>query len=91
MLPKDFKERNFVYTKPKDWTDEQCGDLPVFKGTSAIDGEGTMIPCIISCWQLSKEDLEEIQNTGCIWLSITGHTMPPVSLFTENPFIQNDD
>jgi hypothetical protein len=83
MLPVDFPERNFVYGKPLGWTDEQCSDLPVFKGNTT-DG----FPVIISCWKFSKEDLEEIQRTGKIYLSITSDGMPPVSLFTENPFVQ---
>lgn len=81
MLPTAFNGSNFVFTKPKDMTDEQCMDLPVFKGK---DSEG--FPIIISCWKFSKEDLDEIQKTGEIYLSITGYGMPPVSLFTENPF-----
>lgn len=32
----------------------------------------------------------QIQKTGCIYLSITGHGMPPVSLFTENPFTESE-
>lgn len=87
MLPTTFKESNFVFTKPKDMTDEECSDLPVWKGTVPIDDCGNRCcPAIISCWKLSYEDLQEIQRTGCIWLSITGNGMPPVSLFTENPF-----
>lgn len=86
MLPTDFPQRNFVYGKPADMTDEQCMSLPVFKGTQYTDEDGNTVPCIVSCWKFNKEDLEEIQKTGCIWLSITGHGMPPVSLFTENPF-----
>ena len=86
MLPVDFEQRNFVYTKPKDMTDEQCSDLCVYKGLVQIDEEGNTAPTIISCWKLSKEDLEEVAKTGTIWLSITGNGMPPVSLFTENPF-----
>ncbi len=81
MLPTTFEGSNFVFTKPKDMTDEQCGDLPVFKGS---DMEG--VPVIISCWKFSREDLDEIERTGCVFLSITGNGMPPVSLFTENPF-----
>ncbi|HRS66203.1 MAG TPA: hypothetical protein P5519_10010 [Spirochaetia bacterium] len=64
-------------------TDEQCGDLTVFRGNTS-DG----MPCIISKWQPSKEDIEAINRGDGIYLSITGHGMPPVSLFTENPFIQ---
>lgn len=81
MLPTTFKESNTVFGKPADMTDEECMDLPVWAGK---DGLG--FPVIISCWKFSKEDLEEIQRTGCIWLSITGQGMPPVSLFTEHPF-----
>lgn len=81
MLPTTFPQSNFVFTKPKDMTDEQCMSLPV---CNTKDQEG--FPVIISCWKLSKEDLETINKTGEIWLSITGRGMPPVSLFTENPF-----
>jgi hypothetical protein len=89
MLPTSFKGSNFVFTKPQGWTDEQCMDLPVFKG-NAKDEDGSEIPVIISCWRMSKEDLEEIQKTGCVYLSITGTGMPPVSLFTESPFVGTD-
>ena len=81
MIPVTFEQSNFVFTKPNDMTDEQCSSLPVYKGLS-----NNGFPVIISCWQFSKEDLEEIKRTGCIYLSITGHGMPPVNLFTENPF-----
>lgn len=81
MLPAQFPEQNFEYVKPSDMTDEQCTSLPVFKG---LDPEG--MPIIISKWKLSKEDLEDINRTGEIWLQIAGNTMPPVSLYTENPF-----
>lgn len=81
MLPTTFSESNFTFTKPQSMTDEQCMDLPVFKG---VDQDG--FPIIISCWKFSKEDLEEIQRTGHIFLSISGQGMPPVGLFTENPF-----
>jgi hypothetical protein len=87
MLPTTFPQANKVYAKPEGWTDEQCSDLPVWQGQAPIDDHGTMSPTIISCWKLSKEDLEEIQRTGVIYLSISGTGMPPVSLFTENPFI----
>lgn len=86
MLPTTFEGSNFVFGKPKGWTDEQCMDLPVFKGNSK-DDYGFEQPVIISCWKFSKEDLEEIEKTGCIYLTITGTGMPPVSLQTENPFM----
>lgn len=86
MLPTSFEGSNFVFAKPADMTDEQCMDLPVWRGELPHDDAGNTFPAIISCWRLSKEDLEEINRTGVVWLSITGRGMPPVSVFTENPF-----
>lgn len=86
MLPTTFPEHNKIYTKPESWTDEQCSDLPVWEGQAPVDESGTMAQAIISCWKLSKEDLEEIQRTGVIWLQVHAGVMMPVSLYTENPF-----
>lgn len=81
MLPIDFENANFTFTKPDNMTEEQCSDLRVFRGQWA---DGT--PCIISKWQPSKEDIEAINRGEGIYLSITGSGMPPVAIFTENPF-----
>ncbi|ACU61346.1 hypothetical protein [Chitinophaga pinensis] len=86
MLPITFPEHNTVYGKPEEMTDDQCMALPAWKGEAPIDEEGSRVPVIISCWQLSKEDLDEINKNGCIWLSVSGTQLPPVSVFTENPF-----
>jgi len=88
MLPINFPEKNFVYTKPEGWTDEQCGDLDVYKGQVAIDEKGNTAHTIISCWQPSKEDIEAINQGKPIFLFITAIGQPPVSMSTENPFIQ---
>lgn len=88
MLPTTFPEQNCIFNKPADMTDDQCMALPVWKGEAVCDDEGNKMPVIISCWQLSKEDLEEINRTGRVWLSITGAGMPPASVFTENPFAE---
>lgn len=86
MLAVTFPQANFTFLKPAGMTDEQCSDLHVWRGMATIDDDGTKAPAIISCWQFSKEDLEEIAKTGRMWLSISGEAMPPVSLFTETPF-----
>jgi hypothetical protein len=89
MLPVNFKESNFIFKKPVGWSDEMCSDLYVWKGVSKIEGTDKEVPAIISCWQLSREDLDEIIKTGVVWLSVTGSiSMPPVSVFIENPFEQ---
>lgn len=86
MLPTTFPEQNKVYTKPSDMTDEQCGSLSTFEG---MDADG--FPIIISKWMPSKEDIEAINNGEGIYLQITGRGMPPVCLYTENPFVQIEE
>jgi hypothetical protein len=81
MLPVDFEQRNAVLGKPEFMTDEQCMSLPVHRH---LDQNG--YPQVISCWQFSKEDLEEIQRTGRIWMQQLGTTVAPFALFTEDPF-----
>lgn len=85
MLPTDFPQANFTFSKPQGVKDEDCSDLRVFKGH---DTEG--VPVIISQWQPSKEDIEAINQGKPIYLQIMGYGMPPVSLYTENPFIPNE-
>lgn len=82
MIPIEFKESNFTLGKPETMTDEECAPLHVFRGHDTNNK-----PVIISCWQFSKEDLEEIARTGKMYLQISGHAMPPVSLYTETPFV----
>jgi len=79
MLPVDFEQANATLGPPDDMSN--CTGLRVHKGYD-IDG----LPAIVSKWRLSKEDLEEINTTGELWLIIYGHGQPPVCLTTESPF-----
>lgn len=80
MEPGQFKQANFTFTAPKGM-EETCGSLNVFRGK---DPEG--LPCILSKWMVTDEDLERIKKQRYIWLNITGIGMPPVAVFTEWPF-----
>ena len=82
MLPVDFEQANFTFGKPESMTDEECDSLRVFKGQYP---DGT--PRITSKWQPNKEDIEAISRGEAVYLDIVGYGMPPVRLFTENPFI----
>lgn len=81
MIPASFDESNHVLDKPREMTREQCDPLSVFVGEDT-----NRVPVVISCWKLTKEELEEINRTGRVWLWIFGRTMPPVSLEIANPF-----
>jgi len=43
-------------------------------------------PHVISKWQLSAEELEEVMRTGVIWFSCWGNTHPPIWLSGTDPF-----
>lgn len=41
--------------------------------------------CVISCWKMTREELQTIQKTGRVWLVVLGQTMPPVMILGEKP------
>lgn len=76
-----FEQANFDWGAPKGMENE-CSTLPAWRGREAV----TNYPVSVSCWELSKEELEEVQRTGKIWLRVYGEGHPPVSLGTEDPW-----
>jgi len=59
---------------------EGFGDL---YGTAAHDENG--VPYIITAWEIPPEDLKKLNETGIIYLSIVGQSVPPVLLEADNP------
>ncbi|MDC7250465.1 MAG: hypothetical protein PQJ49_11165 [Sphaerochaetaceae bacterium] len=66
----DFKNSNEVVKGPNG------NDLPVFYDKTSAN--------IISCWELSKGELEEVSKTGKIWLQVLGY-QPPLAVEGINP------
>lgn len=65
--PVDFPQSNLTLTAPPGV--ENVVPLPVNRAEGRI----------VSCWQLSAADLDEVARTGRIWLSVWGdRTHPPV-------------
>ena len=65
--PVGFEGANHLICAPEGSTPEECCDLPV-----AQDEIQT-----VSCWRLTPEELEEVNRTGVVWLSILSHTIYP--------------
>lgn len=87
MIPVKFPEANIAEaTKPKDWKDEDCASIPVWFGERALPS-GLMVPCFVSYWKPSPEELADLVAGGGVYLSIIAKGLPPASLFTKNPFI----
>jgi hypothetical protein len=72
MEPAGFDESNVVLDKPPGMTHEECQALQVFRGQ-----DETGSPVVVSCWKVTQAELDEINRTGRVWLTIHGHTMPP--------------
>lgn len=72
MEPIKFKECNVNYVA------DGCKDLPTYKGDNQI----------ISCWELSDDEIKQIIKNKVIWLSIWGEAQPPVCLMSETPFVE---
>lgn len=68
MIPVEFPEANVTYAKDQ----PEYKPLPVFK-----DDKGT----VVSCWQLTDEDIEQIKENKCLWLSVMTFNQPLQPLF----------
>lgn len=72
--PVKFPEADGVRTAPVGMPD--CKDLPVY-----CVGDGRLV----SCWELSGEELMEVLKTKRVWLWVWGE-QPPVSIDGFSPF-----
>ena len=70
--PVNFKGTNFTYRAPQGRDD--ISDLHVFKNRI----------CNVSCWELTPEELEEINRTGKVFLSsMSGDALFPAFVGSE--------
>lgn len=71
----NFLGSNFTFAAPPD-RDDIC-DLHTFRQP---DG-----PCNVSCWELTPEELAEVNRTGRVFLSVmSGRTFYPALLGSES-------
>lgn len=72
MKPIVIPETNAVFIA------EGCGDLPAVK---CHDEDGNNY--IVVAWEISPEELQKLQQTGIIYLSVMGVAIPPVNVTVE--------
>lgn len=85
MKPVHFDQVNKTFTAPAGM-EESVLPLQVWQGP---DVDGNQV--IISCWELSKEEIIQIANTGRVYLSIMGSGMVEVSVMSESPFVNQNE
>ena len=74
MKPVQTETCNAVYTL------EGCQDLPVTRYTN----DANLETGVESCWELTPDEIKQVQETGKIYLYIQGNVVPPVLLTTES-------
>lgn len=79
MIPASFEESE-TYLGAPPGMESDCDPLSIARRVTE-DGH----PVVISCWKPTREELEEIQRTGRVWLMVWGQTMPPVALVGTKP------
>ena len=79
--PIAFPEQNAVLQAPPD-SDSYCRQtaLPIHRDVTQNP------PRVISKWQLTAAEIEEVLRTGCIYLDIVGVTMPAAYVTSISPF-----
>lgn len=81
MIPVAFDEENTILQTPPGTPIENCEAISVFAGPN----EGGY-PVIVSCWKMTREEVDEVQRTGRIWMTVLGYGMQPVVLSGTSPF-----
>lgn len=74
MKPVQTETCNSIYTL------KGCNDLPVTRYTNSTNGEEG----VESCWELSPDEIKQVQETGKVYLYIQGSAVPPILLTTES-------
>jgi hypothetical protein len=82
-VPASFNESNLIMNNPPDMSPETCEPLCVHYQEKGDSG----YPEIISCWKLTQAELDEINKTGRVWVTILGLRMPPLVVNGTSPFV----
>lgn len=85
MKPVVFPEVNFVFTREPHPMYDRIVELPVHLSPTPLR------PSITSCWELNQEELDLIQRTGKVYLTVFGPTTPSVMLSVKPPFMNPEE
>lgn len=80
MKSTSFKETNRVYGAGDNPNTDQLAVCVA----SHPDNKG--IPTILSKWKLSPEEIDRINKTGELWITVMGTALPPIGATVFDPF-----
>jgi len=78
MKPIETEHTNSILKAPPGQENEVM-DLPITRLQFDDDLSG-----VESCWELSKEELDEVTRTGRVYFTCMGDTHPPILLTTKS-------
>ena len=55
-----------------------AGDNPDTGGLPIRDAEHNKVPVIWSCWELTPDELRQIELSGRVWVGVMGRTTYPL-------------
>lgn len=83
MKSTSFKETNQIM---KAGNNPGTNDIPICRAVQQIEGQN--MHTIVTKFKLSPEELERINETGELWVTILGVSMPPILPTVLNPFTE---
>ena len=63
------------------YTGEGCDPLPVVRVQFAGNTPG-----LVTAWELSEDEMVDVNRTGRIWITLLGMAQPPISVGTRCPY-----
>lgn len=81
-----FAQENCIFGPPRGVSSEDCETISAWRGPPDSDEK-----VVVTCWKVTKEELEEIQRTGRVYLIVQGSRMPPVCLLGHSPFTDDGE
>jgi len=82
MIPSNFDQANSQLLPPEGMSEDEVGTLCAYRGVY----EETDEPFVVTCFKPTREELDEIEKTGRVWVIMLGESIPPISISSENPW-----
>lgn len=76
--PVDFAGTNMTLGPPKGMTEDQVQTVKAYHGNGQF----------VLCWKMSPEELDEINATGMVWLSLMGTGLQPSFVGSESEVLK---
>lgn len=81
-VPTGFTHENVVLAAPPGLEMAGISSLSVHKTVDPV----TQLPMAVTCWKMTKSEVDTVTRTGRVWVSLLGPTIPPLLVTGVSPF-----